>query len=66
MYQYECGNCGYDMTGIERVTNTMSVAPYGGFVDMMPMMMMGGFYNSTANNTVTCPNCGKSGYWIKH
>lgn len=65
MYQYECGNCGYDMTGIERFTNTIDLAPFGGFGEMMPMMF-GGFYNSTINNSVTCPNCGKSGHWIKH
>lgn len=65
MHQYECGNCGYDMTGIERFTNTVDVFPYAGMTDMTSMFM-GGFYNSLSSNTVTCPNCGKSGYWIKH
>lgn len=65
MYQFECGHCGYDMTGIEKFTNTIELATYGGFGEMTPMLMSG-FYNASPNNTVACPNCGKSGYWIKH
>lgn len=65
MYQFECGSCGYDMTGIERFTNTIDLAAYGSFGEMTSTLMSG-FYNTSFSSTITCPNCGKSGYWIKH
>lgn len=65
MHQFECRNCGYDMTGIEKFSNNIDMGSYSGFGYMMPTFMSG-FYDTHISNTVTCPNCGKSGQWIKH
>ena len=64
MRQFECTNCGYDMTGIEHLTNTMNSTFYPG-VDNTFMDVVG-LYNSQFNNSVRCPNCGQVGRWVKH
>lgn len=65
MQQFACGQCGYDMTGIEQLSNGLEMSMYATFNGIMPMGISG-FYNSAADNTVRCPNCGTVGHWIKH
>ncbi len=64
MTHYECENCGYDMTGIEKFAstlNTLGYMPYDGYIGSeFPMALM-----STATNTVRCPSCGNVGDWVK-
>lgn len=67
MHQFECRNCGYDMTGIEKFTNTLSAAAlYSGYGQSLPLSMDGIYENCIGSSTITCPNCGKTGQWIKH
>ncbi|MEF9960547.1 MAG: hypothetical protein RR448_06735 [Niameybacter sp.] len=64
MEQFQCQNCGYDMTGIEKYTAAMNSTFYSG-VDTT-FMDVAGLYNSQINNSVRCPNCGQVGQWIRH
>ncbi|MGL4362428.1 MAG: hypothetical protein ACRCSG_03990 [Cellulosilyticaceae bacterium] len=63
MQQYECGHCGYDMSGIEKFSNSLDMMLIENFDGIMPISTQG-LYNMTTNNTVKCPKCGKSGYWL--
>lgn len=65
MQQFECSNCGYDMTGIERFSNTIDMLVYPGLSGFMPMGVTG-LYDNGSSNTIACPNCGKVGSFIKH
>ncbi len=64
MQQYECENCGYDMTGIQNanVADGLSFAPYEGYYgdNSLPLSL-----TATASNSMTCRNCGNVGNWIK-
>lgn len=64
MYQYQCGQCGYDMTGIESFSNNIDFLGYCGYGSVYPCT--GGFFNGNMSNSIRCPHCGKVGHWIKH
>ncbi|OON98942.1 MAG: hypothetical protein ATN35_02740 [Epulopiscium sp. Nele67-Bin004] len=60
MQNYECENCGYDMTGINKfdtVRNTLQTDEAEG---EFPVSLM-----SNAINSVPCRSCGQVGKWIK-
>ena len=62
MNQYACGYCGYDMTGVERFSNSIESMAMQ-YSDGMTPVGVQGLYNSTVQNTVRCPRCGRVGYW---
>lgn len=64
MNQFACSHCGYDMTGIERFSNSMDMCLYSGLSSFIPMELTS-LYNSSYSS-VACPNCGKVGTFIKH
>ncbi|MGL4798004.1 MAG: hypothetical protein ACRDDX_05790 [Cellulosilyticaceae bacterium] len=63
MQQYQCGYCGYDMTGVERFSNTLDTMMLQHFDGVMPIGVQG-LYDTTASNSVKCPKCGRAGYWV--
>lgn len=65
MQQFECGYCGYDMTGIERLSNTMDTMMLQHFDGVMPIAVQG-LYDTAATNSVRCPKCGRTGNWKNH
>lgn len=60
---YQCGQCGYDMTGIETLSNNIDFLGYCGYGSMYPGT--GGLYNGNMTNSIKCPYCGKIGHWLK-
>lgn len=62
MQQFQCGYCGYDMTGVEQFSNSLDTMMLNYMDGIMPIGVQG-LYDSTASNTVRCPRCGRAGCW---
>ncbi|OOB76976.1 MAG: hypothetical protein BEN19_03100 [Epulopiscium sp. Nuni2H_MBin003] len=62
MSQYECENCGYDVTGIESfANNNFGYISYDQYLqEAFPSTFL-----SATTNSIACPNCGQIGKWIK-
>ncbi|OON95201.1 MAG: hypothetical protein ATN36_08895 [Epulopiscium sp. Nele67-Bin005] len=67
MQQYECSNCGYDITGIESQRDDVGLnMALVNNVDSYLGDLIIPFACAPVTNSISCPNCGQIGSWLKN